>query len=113
MELKFHANATTTPKTRTYIQQRWASVRELAAELGVHETTIRRWRGRTSVADRSHTPKHLMTSLSVLEEALVKELRLCVGLALDDLTEVMRRCVHGTLSRSAIHRCLQRQGLSR
>ena len=113
MELKLHANATTTPKTRAYIQRSRASVAELAAELGVNEGTIRRWRERTSVADRSHTPKHLAISLSLLEEELVCELRTRLHLPLDDITEVMRRCLNGTLSRSAIHRCLQRHGISR
>ena len=39
MELNLHANATTTPKTRVYIQRSKKSVAELAAELGVSETT--------------------------------------------------------------------------
>jgi transposase-like protein len=53
MQLTLHANATTTPKTRAYIQASERSVAELAEELGVNETTIRRWRKRDSVADRS------------------------------------------------------------
>jgi uncharacterized protein YjcR len=75
MELNLHANATTTPKVRAYIQRSKRRVAELAAELGVSETTIRRWRGRTTVSDHSHTPKTLKTSLSAMEEALVCELR--------------------------------------
>ena len=113
MELNLHANATTTPKTRAYIQRSRKAAIELAAELGVSETTIRRWRNRTSVADRSHTPKTLTTSLSTLEEALVCELRTQLQLPLDDVVEVMRRCVNSKLSRSAIHRCLVRHGLNR
>ena len=65
MDLALHANATTTPKTRSYIQRSKKPVSELAGELGVSETTIRRWRGRATVADRSHRPKRLATSLSV------------------------------------------------
>ncbi len=53
MELALHANATTTPKIRSYIQRSKKPVAELATELGVCETTIRRWRGRTTVGDRS------------------------------------------------------------
>src|SRR5262245_28140700 len=87
MELSLHANATTTPKVRGYIQRSKRSVAELAAELGVSETTIRRWRGRTSITDRSHTPKTLAISLSPLEEALVCELRTRLQLPLDDITE--------------------------
>ena len=110
--LKLHANATTTPKTRVYIQASAASVAELAAELGVHETTIRRWRGRTDTADHSTQPHRLHTSLASEEEALVIELRRTLELPLDDIVEVMRRCVNAQLSRSAIHRCLKRHGIS-
>jgi transposase len=112
MELSLHANATTTPKVRSFIQRSKKPVTELAAALGVSETTIRRWRGRTSVNDRSHTPKRLTTKLSPLEEALIGELRIHLQLPLDDITEVMRRCVNAEISRSATHRCLKRHGLS-
>ncbi len=113
MELKLHANATTTPKTRSYIQRSSAPVSVLSAELGVSETTIRRWKSRDSVGDRSHTPKRLAISLSQVEERLVCELRTSLQLPLDDITEVMHRCLNPKLSRSAIHRCLKRHGISR
>jgi len=112
MELSLHANAATTPKTRAYIQHSKKPVADLAAELGVSETTIRRWRARTSVTDRSHTPKNLKISLSATEETLVCELRTSLQLPLDDIVEVMRRCVNAKLSRSAIHRCLKRHRIS-
>ena len=113
MELNLHANATTTPKVRAYIQRSKRPVAELASELGVSETTIYRWRGRTTVTDRSHTPKRLATKLTPTEEALICELRARLQLPLDDVTEVMRRCVNAKISRSATHRCLKRHGLSR
>ena len=113
MDLKLHANATTTPRTRAYIQSSDLPVAVLAAELGVSETAVRRWRGRSSVADRSHVPVRLKTSLSAVEQELVCELRRMLGLALDDITEVMHRCVNPGLSRSAIFRCLKRRGLNR
>jgi transposase len=113
MQVRLHANAATTPKTRAYIQQSSASVADLAFELGVSETTIRRWKGRDSVTDGSHTPKRLAISLTPVEEELVLELRRKLALPLDDLVEVMRRCVNAKLSRSAIHRCLKRHGISR
>jgi hypothetical protein len=49
MELNLHANAATTPKTRAYIQRSRKSVIDLAAELGVSETTIRRAQARTQI----------------------------------------------------------------
>ena len=112
MDVKLHANATTTPKTRAYIQQSDKPVAVLARELGVNETTIRRWRGRQSVQDRSHKAHHLAISLSPIEEQLVAELRLLARLSLDDIVEVMQRCVRADLSRSAIYRSLVRQGIS-
>ena len=112
MRLNLHANATTTPKIRAYIQASTAPVAELAAELGVHQKTIRRWQGRTSTEDRSHRPKRMSISLTAMEEELVCELRTTLDLPLDDIVEVMRRCLNPKLSRSAIHRCLQRHGIS-
>jgi transposase len=113
MQVRLHANATTTPRIRSYIQASRKPVAELAEELGVSETTIRRWRSRDTVADGSHVPKRIATSLSELEEELICELRRSLDLPLDDIAEVMRRCVNAHLSRSAIHRCLKRHGISR
>jgi hypothetical protein len=62
-QLKVYANAATPPK-----------VAELVGELSVSDRTIRRWRGLTTTADRSHRPKPMAFSLSVLEEQLVCEL---------------------------------------
>jgi len=47
---KLHANATTTPRTRTYIRQSRASNTALARELGIHRRTVARWKGRQDVA---------------------------------------------------------------
>ncbi len=112
MQIDLHANATTTPKIRAYIQQSKASVSVLAAELNVTETTIRRWRKRNDVADASHARHNLGQSTNPTEEALITGLRQDVGLSLDDIVEVMHRCVNADLSRSAIYRCLRRHGLS-
>ena len=112
MHVKLHANATTTPRTRAYIQASTASVAELVAELAVSRKTVERWRDRPTTEDRSSRPRHIDSSLSPLEEELVCELRTRLDLPLDDILEVMRRCVKPDLSRSATHRCLQRHGIS-
>ncbi len=49
MEICLHANATTTPKQRAHIPRSSRPAAELAVELGVSETTIRRWRARDVV----------------------------------------------------------------
>ncbi len=42
----------------------------------------------------------------------MRELRRSLALPLDDIVEAMRRCINPELSRSAVHRCLQRHGVS-
>jgi len=112
MDLKLHANATTTPRTRAYIQQSAASNSALARELGIHSRTVARWKARQDVLDRSTCPHRLATTMTPCEETLVVELRRSLALPLDDICEAMRRCVNPQLSRSGIHRCLKRHGLS-
>ena len=112
MDLKLHANATTTPRTRAYIQKSTASTAALARELGVHARTVARWKARRDVADRSTRPHRLATTISEWEEALIIELRRSLALPLDDILEAMRRCINPKLSRSGVQRCLKRCGLS-
>jgi transposase-like protein len=114
VEIKLHRNATTTPAVRTIIQRSSAPTAELARRFGVNQTTVRRWRNRAGeVLDRSHARHHRGQSTDPTSEALISELRTTLGLSLDDIVEVMRRCLDPNLSRSAIFRCLQRLGLSR
>ena len=112
MNLKLHANATTTPRTRAYIRVSPASNSELARELGVSTRTVARWKARSDTADRSHRPHRLSTAITDCEENLIVELRRTLALPLDDIVEAMRRCVNPALSRSAVHRCLKRHQLS-
>lgn len=112
MRVQLHANATTTPKTRAYIQASASSVAKLSRELGVSETTIRRWRARDATGDRSHVRHNLGQSTTPEQEAIIAALRTDARLGLDDITEVMQRCLAPDLSRSAIWRCLVRLGLN-
>jgi transposase-like protein len=112
MHVKLQANATTTPRIRAYIQHSTAATATLARELGISARTVARWRGRREVHDRSHVPHRLATTMTDWEEALCVELRRALALPLDDIVEAMRRCRNPALSRSAIHRCLKRHGLS-
>ena len=112
MNINLHKNATTTPAIRTYIRQSPLGIRALARELGLSEMTVRKWKYRSDVYDRSHRRHHLGQSTTDAEEEIIRELRTRVGLSLDDITEVMHRCIRADLSRSAIHRCLRRHGLS-
>ena len=114
MQVKLHRNAPTTPAVRGLIQRSSAPTAELARRFGVNQTTIRRWRNRAGeVLDRSHARHHRGQSTDPTSEALIGELRATLGLSLDDIVEVMRRCLDPNLSRAAIFGCLQRLGLSR
>ncbi len=112
IHLKLHANAATTPRTRAYIPKSQATNVALARELGIHNRTVARWKARQNTTDHSTRRHRLNTSVTPWEEALVVELRRGLALPLDDIVEAMRRCLNPELSRSAIHRCLQRHGIS-
>ena len=112
MLITLHGNATTTPRQRAYIQASDKSVAELALELGVNESTIRRWKGRQDTADRSSRPHQLATRFTIEEEEIALELRRRLALSLDDALEVMRRCVRDDISRAALHRLWRRHGVA-
>lgn len=113
MNIRLHKNPTTTPARRAYIQCSTEPVAVLARELGVSEDTIRRWRGRDSVEDRSHSAQRLQTTLTPAQEAVVVALRQTLGLPLDDLLVVTRELICAEATRSGVHRLLKRRGLSR
>lgn len=112
MLTRLHANATTTPKVRAEIQASSEPVAVLARRYSVSETTIRRWRSRTGTEDRSHVRHNLGQATTPVEEAIIVELRTLAGLSLDDITEVMRRCVNPRLARGPVWTALRRAGLS-
>lgn len=112
MRINLHANATTTPKSRAYIQQSTRSDRGLARELGVAVDTVRRWRKRSDVMDRSHTPHRLQSVLTPIQEAVVVQLRKTLLLSLDDLLVTVREFINPAVSRSGLDRCLRRHKVS-
>ncbi|GAA4885328.1 hypothetical protein GCM10023333_18550 [Ferrimonas pelagia] len=75
MDIKLHANATTTPKIRKLIQESLKPVAVLAREVGIAESTVRRWKNRKTVNDGSHTKHNLGTTLTKAQEFIVVELR--------------------------------------
>jgi transposase-like protein len=113
MPIRLHANATTTPKTRRYIQQSDKTNKALAQQFGISIDTVRRWRKRDEVHDRSHTAHQLQTTLTDAQEAVVVELRRTLLLPLDDLLVITREFLNPDVSRSGLDRCLRRHGISR
>ena len=108
-----HGSARTTEAVRRAIQLRQESVRALAKRFGVSPTTVQKWRKRTTVADERMGPKQARSNaLSVEEEAAVVAFRRHTLLPLDDCLYALQPTIPH-LTRSALHRCLQRHGISR
>ena len=106
-----HGCATTTPATRRLIQQSTEGVQTLAKRLGLTEKTVRKWRRRTTTEEAVRGPKPASTVLTPLEEAAIVLFRKETLLPLDDCLYALQETIPH-LSRSALHRCLQRHGIS-
>ena len=113
MKVQLHANATTTHKVRRMIQESDLPTSVLAKKYGLAVSTVRIWRNRDSVEDRSHTPHRLQTTLTCAQETVVVEIRKLLLLPLDDLLAVTREFINPNVSRSGLDRCLRRHGVSR
>lgn len=107
MEIKLHANATTTPRVRRYLQQSDKSDRELAAELGISVTTVRRWRNRRQVSDNLTTPKVIHKALRQEQVALINALRDATGAPLDELLHLVKDGLGIAVSRATLNRYLK------
>lgn len=108
-----HGCATTTHAIRATIQRSQASNAELSRELGINAKTVAKWRKRQSVEDLKTGPKEpRSTVLSEQEEAIVVAFRRHTLLPLDDCLYALQPTVPH-LTRSSLHRCLQRHGISR
>jgi transposase InsO family protein len=83
----------------------------LAERYNVSLATVRKWRGREDMQDRSHRPDKLGTTLTPAQEVLVVELRRTLLLALDDLLAITHEFINADASRSGLDRCLRRHGV--
>jgi transposase InsO family protein len=109
---RVHAQARTTPRTRSEIKESTATVVELTQKYNISKATARKWKGRESPEDLSHRPHKLNTTLSPAQEAIAVELRRMALLPLDDLLVVVREFINPNVSRAGLHRCLSRHGVA-
>jgi transposase len=108
-----HGSATTTAAVRRAIQHSQESLRALAKRYGINQKTVAKWKRRTSAADLPTGPKQAKsTVLSVEDEAIVVAFRRHTLLPLDDCLYALQPTLPH-LTRSSLHRCLQRHGISR
>src|SRR6202171_4291994 len=108
-----HGGATTTEAVRRAIQRSQESLRALAMRHGINPKTVAKWKKRSSVADLPTGPKEpTSTVLSIEEEAIIVAFRRHTLLPLDDCLYALQPTIP-RLTRSSLHRCLQRHGISR
>ena len=108
-----HGSARTAAAVRRAIQQRQASLAKLAKRYDLNPKTVATWQKRTQVHDAPMGPKQpRSTVLTLEEEALSVAFRKHTLLPLDDCRYALQATLPH-LTRSALHRCLQRHGISR
>lgn len=108
-----HGSATTTEAVRRAIQNSQASLRALAKHYGINQKTVAKWKKREAVADLPTGPKApKSTVLSIEDEAIIVAFRRHTLLPLDDCLYALQPTIPH-LTRSSLHRCLQRHGISR
>src|ERR1700744_6285142 len=108
-----HGSATTTHAIRAAIQRSAAPLKALAAQYGLNQKTVAKWRKRSFVHDAPMGPKALRsTVLSIEEEAVVVAFRRHTLLPLDDCLYALQATIPH-LTRSSLHRFLERRGISR
>src|SRR5918992_3391648 len=108
-----HGSARTTAAVRRTIQHSQESLAKLAKRYDVNPKTVAKWKTRAHVHDAPMGPKPCHSTVLTLEaEALIVALRRHTLLPLDDCLYALQATLPH-LTRSALHRCLQRHGMSR
>ncbi len=108
-----HGSARTTAALRRTIQNSQESLARMASRYGINAKTVAKWRKRTTVED---APMGLRqphsTALTLEQEAVIVAFRKHTLLPLDDCLYALQGSIPN-ITRSNLHRCLQRHGISR
>lgn len=108
-----HGCARTTEAVRRAIQDSQESLKVLAQRYGINPKTVAKWKKRSSVSDQPTGPKTPQsTVLTIEEEAVIVTFRKHALLPLDDCLYALQPTIPH-LTRSSLHRCLQRHDISR
>ena len=84
----------------------------LAKRHGINPKTVAKWRKRPTTTDAPMGPKPVSTVLTAAEEAIAAAFRQHTLLPFDDCLYALQATLPH-FSRSALHRCFQRHGISR
>ena len=107
-----HANAKTTARVRQEIQESEKSIAALAQRCSLNPKTVAKWRKAGRTTDAASGPKRVKSVLSEQEQQTICEFRRVTQFPLDDVYIALKDNIPA-LTRSNLHRCLQRHGLSR
>lgn len=108
-----HGSASTTAAVCRAIQHSQEGLRVLAKRHGINPKTVAEWRSRSTTTDVRPGPKDAHSSvLSIEEEVIIVAFRKHTLLPLDDCLYALQATIPH-LTRSSLHRCLQRHDISR
>ena len=108
-----HKCARTTEALRRSIQDSKESIAALAKRYDLNPKTVHKWKRRKHLHDVPMGPKEpRSTVLTMEEEAIAVAFRQMTLLPLDDCLYTLQSSIP-RLTRSALHRCFQRHGVSR
>src|SRR5258708_11071230 len=106
-------SATTREAIRRAIQHSQESIRTHTSQHGITRKTVAKWRKRSSTEDNRTGPTvPRSTVLSIEQEAVIVAFHKHTLLPLDDCLYALQATIP-QLTRSSLHRCLERHGISR
>ena len=105
-------SARTTATIRRTTQHSQESLQSLATRYSINPKTVAKWRRRPTARDARMGPEPASMVLAVEQEAMAVAFRRHTLLPLDDCLYALQ-ATSPQLSRSALHRCFQRHGISR
>ncbi len=109
----FHGSVRTTPRIRAELQVSKETSGVMAKRYGLSRNTVAKWRTRVTTDDAPMGPRAPQsTVLTAIEEAMIVEFRRRTLLPLDDVLGCLRDSIP-KLTRSSLHLCLERHGISR
>jgi hypothetical protein len=108
-----HDSIRTTEEIRRAIQNSNDSLLRLAARYQINPKTVAKWQKRNTFEDSPMGPLHPhSTVLTIEEETVITAFRRHTLLPLDDCLRALKASIP-RLTRSSLHRCFKRHGISR
>lgn len=108
---KLHKNAKTNYRIRQAIQESKESISALSKRFNISWNTVKKWKSREVVLDKSSRPRKLQTSITTEEEDLIIFERKKFKKTVDEIFLTLENEIDN-LYPQKVYRCLRRYGLS-